>query len=54
MITQGWFSQKYDFEIRAIPVGTGVWRAFWMLADNGGWPPEIDVLEGRGSGRAIS
>ena len=50
MTTQGWFSQKYGyFEIRAkIPVGTGVWPAFWMLADNGGWPPEIDVMEGRG------
>jgi beta-glucanase (GH16 family) len=50
MTTQGWFSQKFGyFEIRAkIPVGTGVWPAFWMLADNGGWPPEIDVLEGRG------
>jgi len=50
MTTQGWFSQKYGyFEIRAkVPVGTGVWPAFWMLADNGGWPPEIDILEGRG------
>jgi beta-glucanase (GH16 family) len=50
LTTQGSFSQKYGyFEIRAkIPVGTGVWPAFWMLADDGGWPPEIDVLEGRG------
>ena len=50
LTTQGSFAQKYGyFEIRAkIPVGTGVWPAFWMLADDGGWPPEIDVLEGRG------
>jgi beta-glucanase (GH16 family) len=50
LTTQGTFSQKYGyFEIRAkIPVGTGVWPAFWMLADDGGWPPEIDVMEGRG------
>ena len=50
LTTQGWFSQKFGyFEIRAkIPVGTGVWPAFWMLADDGGWPPEIDVMEGRG------
>jgi beta-glucanase (GH16 family) len=50
LTTQGAFSQKYGyFEIRSkIPVGTGVWPAFWMLADDGGWPPEIDVLEGRG------
>jgi beta-glucanase (GH16 family) len=50
LTTQGWFTQKYGyFEIRSkIPVGTGVWPAFWLLADDGGWPPEIDVLEGRG------
>ncbi|MCA1457615.1 glycoside hydrolase family 16 protein [Bradyrhizobium sp. BRP22] len=50
LTTQGRFSQKYGyFEIRAkIPVGRGVWPAFWMLADDGGWPPEVDVVEGRG------
>jgi beta-glucanase (GH16 family) len=50
LTTQGWFSQKLGyFEIRAkIPIGNGVWPAFWMLADDGGWPPELDVLEGRG------
>ncbi|HEV7878982.1 glycoside hydrolase family 16 protein [Bradyrhizobium sp.] len=50
LTTQSSFAQKYGyFEIRAkIPVGTGVWPAFWMLANDGGWPPEIDVMEGRG------
>jgi beta-glucanase (GH16 family) len=50
LTTQSSFSQKYGyFEIRSkIPVGTGVWPAFWMLANDGGWPPEIDVMEGRG------
>jgi beta-glucanase (GH16 family) len=50
LTTQGTFSQKHGyFEIRAkIPVGHAVWPAFWMLADDGGWPPEVDVLEGRG------
>jgi len=50
LTTQSVFSQKYGyFEIRAkIPVGIGVWPAFWMLADDGGWPPEIDIMEGRG------
>jgi beta-glucanase (GH16 family) len=50
LTTQGSFAQKFGyFEIRAkMPVGQGVWPAFWMLADNGGWPPEIDVIEGRG------
>jgi beta-glucanase (GH16 family) len=53
LTTQGSFAQKYGyFEIRSkLPVGTGVWPAFWMLADNGGWPPEIDILEGRGKQR---
>jgi len=39
LTTQGKFSQKYGyFEIRSkIPIGTGVWPAFWMLADDGGW-----------------
>lgn len=50
LTTQSRFSQKYGyFEIRAkVPVGTGVWPAFWMLADDGGWPPEVDIMEGRG------
>jgi beta-glucanase (GH16 family) len=50
LTTQGAFSQKYGyFELRSkIPVGVGVWPAFWMLADDGGWPPEVDVMEGRG------
>jgi len=50
LTTQGRFSQKYGyFELRGkIPVGTGVWPALWLLADDGGWPPEIDAMEGRG------
>ena len=50
LTTQKSFSQKYGyFEIRAkIPLGTGVWPAFWLLANDGGWPPEIDAMEGRG------
>jgi beta-glucanase (GH16 family) len=50
LTTQGTFAQKHGyFEIRAkVPVGHAVWPAFWMLADDGGWPPEVDVLEGRG------
>jgi beta-glucanase (GH16 family) len=50
LTTQKSFSQKYGyFEIRAkIPLGVGVWPAFWLLANDGGWPPEIDAMEGRG------
>jgi beta-glucanase (GH16 family) len=50
LTTQKSFSQRYGyFEIRAkVPLGVGVWPGFWMLANDGGWPPEIDIMEGRG------
>jgi beta-glucanase (GH16 family) len=50
LTTQNSFAQKHGyFEIRArIPVGNGVWPAFWLLANDGGWPPELDIMEGRG------
>jgi hypothetical protein len=50
LTTQQSFSQKFGyFEIRSkVPLGVGVWPAFWMLANDGGWPPEIDIMEGRG------
>jgi beta-glucanase (GH16 family) len=34
------------FEISAkMPRGAGLWPAFWLLPENGTWPPEIDVVE---------
>lgn len=41
------FSQTRGyFEIRCkIPVGKGLWPAFWLIASDLGWPPEIDVFE---------
>ena len=45
------FSMRHGYvEIVArIPQGRGLWPAFWLLPVDGSWPPEIDVMEARGS-----
>src|SRR5262249_19806101 len=54
--TLGKFDQKYGrFESRIkIPVGSGMWPAFWMMGNDfetAGWPQcgEIDVMENWGA-----
>nr|WP_294781069.1 glycoside hydrolase family 16 protein [uncultured Flavobacterium sp.] len=49
LITRGKHSWQYGrFEMRAkIPIGKGMWPAFWSLGIKGNWPAngEIDIME---------
>jgi hypothetical protein len=51
------FVQRFGyFEIEArLPLGKGMWPAFWLMPVDGTWPEagEIDVLEGLGDPRTI-
>lgn len=58
--TQGLFTQRYGrFEARIqLPLGKGIWPAFWMLGDDigpTGWPGcgEIDIFENIGDSSTI-
>lgn len=58
--TKDLFEHTYGrFEARIkLPIGQGIWPAFWMLGNNideGGWPQcgEIDIMEYRGHEPAI-
>jgi beta-glucanase (GH16 family) len=43
---RSWLYGKMEARI-AIPMGQGVWPAFWMMGNTGGWPSngEMDIME---------
>jgi beta-glucanase (GH16 family) len=52
MLRSRWSGRHGVFEIEMkVPRGRGLWPAFWLVADNGQWPPEIDVVEVVDNGR---
>jgi beta-glucanase (GH16 family) len=45
--SHGKFSFRYGYVqiVAKLPLGRGLWSAFWTEPENGTWPPEIDIME---------
>ena len=52
MLRSKWFGQHGYFEVKMkVPPGRGMWPAFWLVPQDQGWPPEIDIVEIVNNGR---
>ena len=54
--SHGKFSFRYGYAqiVAKLPVGQGLWSAFWTSPTNGAWPPEIDILENWAQSHCVS
>jgi beta-glucanase (GH16 family) len=52
----GKFSFRYGYAqiVAKLPIGKGLWSAFWTEAANGSWPPEIDIMENWAQSHSVS
>ena len=52
----GKFSYLYGYAqiVAKLPVGQGLWSAFWFEPANGTWPPEVDILENWAQSHSVS
>ncbi len=50
------FSFRYGYAqiVAKLPIGQGLWSAFWTEPENGTWPPEIDILENWAQSHCLS
>jgi beta-glucanase (GH16 family) len=52
----GKFSFQYGYAqiVAKLPVGRGLWSAFWFEPESGTWPPEVDILENWAQSHSVS
>ena len=52
----GKFSFQYGYAqiVAKLPLGQGLWSAFWTEPASGAWPPEIDIMENLASSDNVS
>jgi beta-glucanase (GH16 family) len=52
----GKFSYLYGYAqiVAKLPVGRGLWSAFWFEPENGTWPPEVDIVENWAQSHGVS